>query len=279
MKFVKMHGLGNDFVIVDSSRERLPPDPAELARRVCHRHFGIGADGLVLVAPGGADVWHMRIFNPDGSEAEMCGNALRCVARYLFEKKLVAGPRMTVATPAGEMRPEVHLEDGRVSGVRVDMGTPRLERADIPMLGPPGLVIEEPLAVNGRMWRVTAVSMGNPHCVIFLAPGEDVTLEEVGPALEHHPAFPRRTNVEFVRVLAPDRLEVRVWERGAGPTLACGTGACAALVAAALTGRSGRRAVVHLPGGDLLVEWGPNGHVYMTGPAEFVFEGTYLGPY
>lgn len=279
MKFVKMHGLGNDFVIVDSSRERLPPDPAELARRVCHRHFGIGADGLVLVAPGGPDAWHMRIFNPDGSEAEMCGNALRCVARYLYEKKLVAGPRMTVATPAGEMRPEVLLKDGKVTGVRVDMGVPRLERADIPMLGPPGMVIEEPLAVNGRTWRVTAVSMGNPHCVIFLGPGEDVALEEVGPVLEHHPAFPRRTNVEFVRVLAADRLEVRVWERGAGPTLACGTGACAALVAAVLTGRTARAATVHLPGGDLLVEWGPDAHVYMTGPAEFVCEGTYLGSY
>ncbi|MBC7106577.1 MAG: diaminopimelate epimerase, partial [Firmicutes bacterium] len=150
---------------------------------------------------------------------------------------------------------------------------------DIPMVGPPGTVVEEPLAAGGRTWRVTAVSMGNPHCVIFLGPGEDVSPEEAGPPLERHPAFPRRTNVEFVRVPAPDRLEVRVWERGAGPTLACGTGACAALVAGVLTGRTGRRALVHLPGGELLVEWGSDGRVYMTGPAEFVFEGTYLGSY
>jgi len=270
---VKMHGLGNDFVIFDGLRATLPGAPAGLAPRICDRHFGVGADGLVLIGPSAQADIRMRIFNPDGSEAEMCGNAIRCVARYVYERGYVRDVRIRVETLAGVVECRLMVWNGRVIAVRVDMGVPRLERAEIPMTGPPGQVVEEPLAVAGTTMGVTAVSMGNPHAVVFVEDVEAIDLATVGPAIENHPAFPRRTNVEFVQILGPRELRVRVWERGAGATLACGTGACAAVVAGALAGRSGRQATVHLPGGDLEVAWATEGHVYMTGPAEEVFEG------
>lgn len=278
MRFTKMHGLGNDFIIINALHGTDIAGKAAFARAACDRRFGIGADGLVLILPSAAGDFRMRIFNPDGSEPEMCGNAIRCVAKYLYERRLTEKKVIGVETLAGIMAPEVLAgPDGKVTGVRVDMGTPRLERGRIPMRGAPGRVISEPLAVGSSVLPVTAVSMGNPHCVVFVPDVEQVDLETLGPAIEKHPAFPARTNVEFVSVVDPGWVRVRVWERGAGPTPACGTGACAVTVAGVLTGNTARRVNVDLPGGTLDIEWARNGHVYMTGPAVEVFEGEVVG--
>lgn len=278
MLFYKYHGLGNDFVLVDTRNQELPAaggDVAALARRVCHRHTGIGADGLVFLRPVGEAGIQMQIINSDGSEPEMCGNAIRCVAKYLYEHGGLKQDEMRIATLAGIMRPRLIRENGRVKAVRVDMGEPRLERTEIPMTGPPGRVINEPLALDGGNFRVTAVSMGNPHCLIFTAHVDRVPLAELGPKLENHPDFPRKTNVEFIEVLNPGEVRMRVWERGAGPTMACGTGACATAVGGVLNGLTGRAVKVHLPGGTLDIEWAEDNHVYMTGPATEVFCGEY----
>lgn len=275
MQFFKVHGLGNDFILVDLVKQEWPggEDLSESARRLCHRQFGIGADGLVFLhSSPRADVF-MQIINPDGSEAEMCGNAIRCVAKYLYERGGIKKEVMHIETRAGVMVPRLVLENGRVAAVRVDMGTPRLERQDIPMIGPPGQVINEPLVLEGQAFHVTAVSMGNPHCVLFVPDVERVDLHGLGPKLEKHPLFPRKTNVEFVQVLNRGEVRVRVWERGAGPTLACGTGACATVVAGVLNNYTDREVKVHLPGGTLLIEWKEDDHLYMTGPAEEVFCG------
>lgn len=275
MRFLKMHGLGNDFVVVKA--DSVPEQPDTLARAICDRHFGVGADGLVFILPSEKADLRMRIFNPDGSEAEMCGNAIRCVAKYAYESGLVRKTALRVETGAGILMPRLHLAGERVATVEVDMGEPVLERGAIPMAGPPGRVVNEPLTVAGESFRVTAVSFGNPHCVIFVSDVAAVDLAALGPEIEHHPAFPRRTNVEFVQVLDPGRVQVRVWERGAGATLACGTGACAAAVAGVLNGFTGRQVRVSLPGGELFIRWAGDNHVYMTGPAATVFAGEWLG--
>jgi len=276
VEFTKMHGLGNDFVIVNGFGQSLPDDPGALARRVCDRRLGVGADGLVLLLPSAAADLRMRVFNPDGSEPEMCGNAIRCVALYARRRGLVAKTQLEVETLAGLIRPEILL-DGDRETVRVDMGRPRLERAEIPMRGPAGPVVGEVLDAGERSFMVTAVSMGNPHCVVFGADLDDAGFRKYGPLLEVHPAFPARTNVEFVEVLSPGEVAVRVWERGVGPTPACGTGACAVAVAGVLTGRTARRVHVRLPGGVLLIEWPDDaGPVYMSGPAEEVFDGKWV---
>ncbi len=280
VRFLKVHGLGNDFVLVDAREERdLPSDREGLSRlavEVCSRNFGIGADGLVLIRQAeDADVY-MQIINSDGSEAEMCGNAIRCAARYIYEKGQAGGGGLRIKTLAGIMVPEIIIRDGRVEAVRVDMGEPALERSRIPMLGSPGRVVDEPLQWEGVTFRVTAVSMGNPHCVVFVRDAGEVPLSLWGPGLESHPAFPGKTNVEFVQVLSREEIVMRVWERGAGPTLACGTGACAAVVACVLNGHTGGRVKVGLAAGHLLIEWnGDNNRVYMTGPAQLVFRGEY----
>ncbi len=279
--FIKMHGLGNDYVYIDCFPAGRPPagDLPALAREMSDRHRGVGGDGLILIMPGDRAPVRMRIFNADGSEGEMCGNGVRCVAKYAYEAGYAGGAdEFDVETGAGVIRPRVYPgPDGRVARVRVDMGVPRLEREAIPMAGPPGgRVVDEPLAVDGKILRITAVSMGNPHAVTFVDDVEQVDVPGLGRQVERHPAFPRRTNVEFVQVVRPDELIMRVWERGSGITQACGTGACATVVAGALTGRSARCATVHLPGGDLDIEWAGDGHVYMTGPAVEVFRGTYL---
>ncbi len=277
MRFTKMHGLGNDFIIVNALNGADIADKAALARETCDRRFGIGADGLVLILPSASGDVRMRIFNSDGSEPEMCGNAIRCVAKYLYDRRLIEKAVIQVETLAGIIIPEVLAgPDGKVRGVRVDMGEPRLERAEIPMNGAPGRVILEPLDVGSTVLQVTAVSMGNPHCVVFVPDLEQVDFETMGPLIEKHPVFPARTNVEFVSVVDPGRVKVKVWERGAGPTLACGTGACAVTVAGVLAGYTERRVSVGLPGGTLDIEWADNGRVYMAGPAEEVFEGEYL---
>ena len=276
LRFTKVQGLGNDFILVNGLEEELKDlDFSGLAVEMCNRHFGVGADGLVLLLPSDRADIYMRIFNSDGSEAEMCGNAIRCVAKYLYERGLVRKEKIEVDTPAGIRVPELLLEAGRVRAVRVDMGEPRLERHEIPMTGPAGQVVDEPLEIDGVEYRITAVSMGNPHCILFFPHLDEELLKTLGPRLEVHEAFPRRTNVEFVQVISRDEIKMRVWESGAGLTLACGTGACAAAVAAFLNGYTGRKVTVHLTAGDLNIEWAEDNHLYMTGPAEEVFSGAY----
>lgn len=349
MKFSKMHGLGNDFVMIDCLQTPPPPEEqmADLSESVCDRHFGVGGDGLILILPDTQADYRMRMWNPDGSESEMCGNGIRCFGKYLFDSGLVGESAVSVATTKGLQQIEIQANGAQPGAheimVRVDMGAPHLLRSQIPMLPLPALtrantstnggssnggtnggstnggsinggnggsanggainggasglidsgaamgdvlgssvadaqVIDQPLQVGDAVYQITAVSMGNPHIVIFVDDVESVALKEIGLQIEHHQAFPERTNVHFVQVLGPGKLWMRTWERGAGDTLACGTGACAVVVASALNGRLNtpeRRALVHLPGGDLDVEWATNNHVYMTGPATSVFEAEF----
>ena len=268
--FVKMQGIGNDFIVIEAVEE----DWAVLAPRLCDRRFGIGADGILLVHPSDEADFRMQIFNADGSEPEMCGNGLRCFARYVQRQGLTDRTMLRIETRAGVLEVQIQ-ESGRV---QIDMGRPRLERAAIPMHGSlEEPVIEESLTLGDRAFSVTAVSMGNPHAVVFVDDLEAFPFDTYGPLLESHAAFPRHANAEFVQPLARDRLLVKVWERGVGPTLACGTGACAVLVAAVLTGRSEPKATIALPGGELEVAW-RDGHVFLAGPAEPVFSGQWFGP-
>ncbi len=272
LRFTKMHGTGNDYVYVDCFSSRVA-DPPALARRVSERRTGIGSDGLILICPSSVADCRMEMYNADGSRGEMCGNGIRCVAKYAYEHGLASHNPMRVETDAGVKVLDLRLRDGRVEQVTVDMGAPILDGPRIPVAAE-GRVIDAPLQVGGTEYRVTCLSMGNPHCVLFLADIAGLDLERIGPRFEHHPFFPKRVNTEFVRTDGPTDLTMRVWERGSGETAACGTGAGAALVAAALTGRSRRQATIHLRGGDLQVEWrAADDHVYMTGPAEEVFRG------
>ncbi|MHB8709293.1 MAG: diaminopimelate epimerase [Desulfuromonadales bacterium] len=276
MKFTKMHGAGNDYVYVDGCSETVA-DPAELAKAVSDRHFGVGGDGLILILPSSVADVRMRIFNPDGSEAEMCGNGLRCVAKYAYDHGLVKNLTITVETGAGRLPVEMFLDPaGRVDRVRVNMGRPRLTRAEIPVTGPADeWLIDGELTVLDRTFRINCVSMGNPHCVIFVDRVDGFPVATYGPVIENHPLFPRRTNVEFVEVLSAQEVRQRTWERGAGETLACGTGASAVTVAGFLTGRTGSHLLNHLAGGDLELFWDGQGEVFMTGPAREVFTGEY----
>lgn len=278
MKFTKVHGLGNDFIIVNELETQLL-DYKTTAIEVCDRHYSIGADGLVLVLPSKMADFRMRIFNSDGSEAEMCGNVTRCFAKYVYEHGLTNKKRIEIETLAGIIIPELQFDAaGVVETVRVDMGVPRLLRAEIPMTGPEQeQVIGEPLEVDGEVYHVTCVSMGNPHCVVFVDDVRAFPIATIGPKIETHARFPRKTNVEFIQVLNKQELVMRVWERGAGVTLACGTGACAALVASVKNAKTGNRAIVHLDGGDITIEWDEqSGHIYNIGPAVEVFSGEYL---
>ncbi|MCK8817970.1 diaminopimelate epimerase [Natroniella sulfidigena] len=276
MQFTKMHGLGNDFILINQLEKKIS-NPEQLAQKMCDRHFGVGADGLVLVLPAKKDEadFRMRIFNPDGSEPEMCGNAIRCFTKYLYERGLTEQTKIKVETLAGVIIPELIIENNKVEAVKVDMGQPRLKSQEIPMAGSEQeQVVKQPLEVDGQEYEMTAVSMGNPHCVIFVDQVDEFPVSEVGPLIEEHPLFPAKTNVEFIEVVNSGELKMRVWERGAGVTLACGTGACASTVAAILNGLTDREVVVHLLGGDLLIEWAEdNNRVYMVGPAEEVFVG------
>ncbi len=273
--FSKYEGLGNDFILVDNRHSDTPIVEPEEAIILCDRHFGIGADGVIFVLPGknGCD-YTMRIFNSDGSEPEMCGNGIRCMAKFIaeLEGKTDLGVTYSIHTLAGTMVPEIFV-DGQV---QVDMGEPRLLAAEIPTsIGTPDdKVVNQAIDVDGKSWSVTCVSMGNPHCMTFVDDAEAIPLATLGPKFEHHPVFPQRTNTEFVQVIRPDYVRMRVWERGAGITLACGTGACATVVAGVLTGKCDRSCNVELPGGCLHIEWSiEDNHVYMTGPAELVFTG------
>jgi len=274
-----MHGLGNDFIIV-AGEETLPADASEKALQLCNRFFGIGADGLVYILPSAKADYMMRIINSDGSEAEQCGNAIRCVAKYVYDHGMVSADRreLTIETiGAGAQKVQLHVENGRVSTVRVDMGEPILNGLQVPTTIDAEPVLNHPVEVDGREFRFTAVSMGNPHAVIYVDDAVNFDLAAWGPKLETHPLFPRKINVEFVTVKSRDYADMRVWERGAGPTLACGTGACATLVASVLNGYTDRNATVSLKGGNLFIEWNEkDNHVYMTGPAQEVFKGSTL---
>lgn len=274
LPFVKMHGLGNNYVYLDLTGGEPGLDYARLARKVSDVHFGVGSDGLILILPGASGDFRMRMFNADGSEAEMCGNGIRCLGKYVYDHGLTRKRELIVETAAGPRRLELEVEAGAVRRVRVDMGAPRLERGAIPMAGPSDEpAVGVPLEVEGRRFEVTGVSMGNPHCVLFIEQLSDELVHRFGPAIERHEAFPRRANVEFVRPQADGSVAMRVWERGSGETMACGTGACAAGVAAVLHGFADRRVTVHLPGGDLEIEWSPGEPVYMTGGAEEICRG------
>ena len=279
MKFAKVHGLGNDFVILNCLEEAgaIPESRyGEIAVELCNRNFGIGADGIMLIQPSEQADIRMRIINSDGSEAEMCGNGIRCFARYVYEHKIVEKQVMTVETLAGIMVPRIIVDDdGQITGVEVDMNAPVLEKANIPMVGE-GTAIAEQIQVEDRTFTITAVSMGNPHCVVFVDDADSFPVEYWGPRIERSAYFPRKTNVEFVQVYNDQEVRMRVWERGAAVTLACGTGACATTVACVLNGKTGRSIQLHLDGGDLNVRWDEaTNHLYMTGPAVEVFQGGY----
>jgi diaminopimelate epimerase len=280
LEFTKMHGCGNDYIYVVALRAR-PADPAALSRRLSDRHFGIGGDGLILLAPSRAADVRMEMYNADGSRGDMCGNGIRCVARLAYERGIVRSNPMVIETDSGLKTIALQLEGSRVTGATVDMGEPILEGREIPVAAD-GRVVDYPLDVAGRRERITAVSMGNPHCVVFVDDDSVFKLDlfefaRLGRQFENHRFFPRRVNTEFILPVARDRLRMRVWERGSGETLACGTGACAALVAAVLTERAERKATLELRGGNLDIEWRGNGpganHVFMTGNAVTVFHG------
>jgi len=274
MEFTKMNGLGNDFIVLSGYKE-LPENVAELAVRWCNRFFGIGGDGLVFILPSDKADVQMRIINSDGSEPEQCGNAIRCVAKYVYDRDPGKREAITVETRgAGVQQVHVTAENGIAKAIRVDMGEPVLQGLQIPTTIDARQVIDQPIEAGGRTFTFTAVSMGNPHCVIDVEDAPSFDLAAWGPLLEKHPLFPNKTNVEFVTVRSRDYADMRVWERGAGPTLACGTGACATLVALVLTGKTDRTATISLKGGDLLIEWNEaDNRVYMTGPAAEVYKG------
>ena len=276
MRFVKMHGAGNDYVYVDALGAPPPADLPELARRISHRRFGVGSDGLIVIRPSEKADARMQMFNADGSESGMCGNGIRCVAKYLHDRGYVSGRSMTIETGRGVLPLEIVRIEGSTTFVRVDMDRPRFEPEQIPTSLPGTPVVDRPLEVDGRSLRVTCLSMGNPHCVLFVDRLSDDLVHGIGPKIEHHPAFPERTNVAFVERISPTEVRQRTWERGSGETWACGTGASAVCVAGVLTGRTGRKITVHLIGGDLELEWDEaTDHVWMTGPAVEVFEGAW----
>ena len=275
MKFTKMHGCGNDYVYVNGFEEKLE-NPSEAAVKLSGRRFGIGSDGLILILPSDVADCRMEMFNADGSIGKMCGNGIRCVAKYVYDRGLVKKDVLRVETRSGVKTLQLRVEDGKVASVRVNMGQPELDPEKIPVLfSKDRMVDEEVYTPSGNVWRVTCVSMGNPHAVIFVDDVEGLNLPAIGPEMEKHAMFPERANIEFAQVTGPHEVQMRVWERGSGETLACGTGACACAVASVLTGKADRDVTVHLRGGDLHVFWDPDtDDVYMEGPAAFVFDGT-----
>ncbi|MGL4554801.1 MAG: diaminopimelate epimerase [Gemmataceae bacterium] len=275
MRFTKLHGLGNDYVYVDCFHQPEPADPAALSRAVSDRHFGVGSDGLILVCRSAVADAKMRMFNADGSESEMCGNGVRCVAKLVHDRGLSRNNPLTVETGRGVLTLHLNVTGGKVETVRVDMGEPILDAAKVPTTLPGPRVIDAPLPGPAEfgVLRGTCVSMGNPHVTVYCDDVAAVPLERVGPVLETLAVFPRRINVHFVQVVTPGEVIMRTWERGSGVTLACGTGACAVAVAGVLTGRTGHELLAHLPGGDLRLEWSGGGPVFMTGPAAEVFTG------
>ena len=279
MRFTKMHGIGNDYVYVNCFAEPTPTDPAKLSQQISDRHFGIGSDGLILIEPSDKADARMRMFNADGSESEMCGNGLRCVAKYVHDHGIARKPKLAIETGRGVLTVELEVSHGKASRVRVNMGEPILNAAKIPTTLPGNPPTNAELRIDEQLFQVTCVSMGNPHAVLYVGDeyfdttGRD-RVAEYGPKLEHDSHFPRRVNVHFVKVHSENEVTMRTWERGSGITWACGTGACAVCVAGVVTGRTGRKILAHLPGGDLELEWSESDNaVYMTGPATEVFTG------
>lgn len=283
MRFTKMHGAGNDYVYVNCFDQPQPQRPDVLAVKIADRHKGVGGDGLILICPSEVADARMRMFNADGSEAEMCGNGIRCVAKYVYDHEICRRKELRIETGAGVLTLEVHVDEstGLVDQVRVDMGPPILKPADVPTTlaatSDKGAV-DAPLEVAGEQLAVTCVSMGNPHCITYVDQVTDDHVFRLGPLVEKHAVFPNRVNAEFIEVMSPSEVRMRVWERGSGETQACGTGACAVCVAGVLSGRTERKLTVHLLGGDLQLEWADDDHVYMTGPAEEVFSGEWNHP-
>ncbi len=275
MNFTKMHGCGNDYVYVDCTNGMIE-NPGEISRKVSHRHFGIGSDGLILICSSDVADFRMAMYNADGSEGAMCGNGIRCVAKYVYDKGLTDKKNLSIETKSGIKKLELTVEDGKVSLVKVNMGAPILKSKDIPVAVDTDKCIDADINVDGKVYKVTCVSMGNPHAVTFI--DEDVNkfpLDKIGPKFENHPMFPDRVNTEFVQVLNRHEVNMRVWERGSGETLACGTGTCATVVACVLNGLTEDEITVHLLGGDILVKYDrDNDTVWMTGPAAIAFEGT-----
>ena len=274
MQFTKMHGAGNDYVYVVCFRQAVPAVPSGLAQKISHRRFGVGGDGLILIRPSEVADARMQMFNADGSEAEMCGNGIRCVEKFVHDHGICTRPTLRIETGAGVLRVELDVQGGRVARVKVDMGEPILAAERIPTTWSGDSVVNRTLEVAGRSWEVTCVSMGNPHCVLFVEQATDELVHGIGPLIEQDTHFPARVNVEFVEVLSPTRVRQRTWERGSGETWACGTGASAVCVAGVLSGRTERSITNHLLGGDLELEWSADhNRVLMTGPAAEVFCG------
>lgn len=273
MKFTKMHGCGNDYVYVNLFEEKID-DPAKVSIYVSDRHFGIGSDGLITIGPSDCADYRMRIYNADGSEAEMCGNGIRCVAKYVYDHNMTDQTVITIETGAGVKTLQLTVEQGKVESVRVDMGEPILNPPDIPVTAEGDRVVAEPIIVDGKEWRMTCVSMGNPHAVVFVENLADFEIEKVGPLFEKHERFPKRTNTEFCELISREEVSMRVWERGSDETWACGTGTCATVMACILNGFTERKVLVHLRGGDLIIEYDKeSNHIFMTGPATEVFQG------
>lgn len=276
MDFVKMHGLGNDFVFIEDKTGQ-DKDYTPLARAMCNRHTGIGADGLIVIVDSRVADVRMRIINSDGSEAEMCGNGIRCFAKYVYDSGIIEKKRFTVETPAGIMEPEITVgADNKAKLITINMGRPSFNRSEIPMEGADGRVLNEDLCVDGENWKITSLLMGVPHTVTYVDDVDTVDIEKIGPLFEKHEAFPKHTNINFAQQMDDRTVKVRTWERGAGATLACGTGSCSVAVASFLNGRTGREVDIQLPLGTLHIEYREeDGNVYMTGPAAVSFTGTW----
>ena len=272
--FTKLHGLGNDYHFIEAAKYP-GVDWPELSRQMSHRHLGAGSDGIILIQPSEQHDFDMRIFNADGSEAETCGNGIRCFAKYVFERGLTSKTEFVIGTLAGPNAVVLKTEGGKVLSVRSNMGRPRFERAEIPMLGAPGQVKEELIDIDGQILHVTCANIGNPHAVFFVDDATKVPLAEIGPKVEHHLAFPKRTNVEFVTVQDRENIVMRIWERGSGITMASGSGSCGSALACMITNRTDRRVNVHLVYGTLTIEWAEDGYVYQEGPATEVYTGTW----
>ncbi len=277
MRFTKMQGLGNDYVYVDCFKETIE-DPSKLAKVISDRHFGVGSDGLILICPSDKADFEMKMYNADGSRGEMCGNGIRCVAKYVYDYGLTDKTHISVETLGGIKYLDLTVENGKVTLVKVDMGSPILTPEQVPVIADGESAVDEPICVDGVEYRMTCVSMGNPHAVVYMEDVDNLDIEKIGPSFENHERFPNRVNTEFVKVLDRETAQMRVWERGSGETLACGTGACAVAVACILNGLTDNKVRVKLLGGDLLIEWNQEEDtVYMTGPAEVVFDGEWKG--
>lgn len=275
IKFTKMHGCGNDYVYINGFTEKLTAEEKpDFVRRVSDRHFGIGSDGVIFINPSTEADFEMEMFNADGSRSEMCGNGIRCVAKYVHDKKMTGREQFSIISGGQIKHMDLTVENGETKAVRVDMGEPELTADRIPVVSDAERAVDEPIAVCGKEYRMTCVSMGNPHAVVFVEDTEKLELEKLGPCFENHERFPKRVNTEFVQVLDRGHVRMRVWERGTGETLACGTGCCATAVSCVLNGKTDRKVVVQVLGGELTIEWDEkSNHVFMTGPADFVFEG------